>query len=59
MRQLPSSEKFLGAGKGVGAGAGEPLEHELSMEQLGMTHGRNLRWSPTWSCVQPGSQSQR
>jgi len=32
MRQLPSSEKFLGAGKGVGAGADEPLEHELSME---------------------------
>ena len=32
MLQLRSSEKFLGAGKGVGAGAGEPLEHEVSME---------------------------
>jgi hypothetical protein len=32
MWQLRSSEKFLGGGKGVGAGAGEPLEHELSME---------------------------
>jgi len=36
MWKLRSSEKFLGAGKGVrasaGAGAGEPLEHELSME---------------------------
>lgn len=32
MRQLPSREKFLGDGKGVGAGAGEPLKHELSME---------------------------
>lgn len=33
---LRSSEKFLGGGKGVsasaGAGAGEPLKHELSME---------------------------
>jgi len=32
MLQLRSSEKFLGAGKGVSAGAGEPLEHEVSME---------------------------
>lgn len=32
MGQLRLSEKFLGAGKGVGAGADEPLEHELSME---------------------------
>jgi hypothetical protein len=30
--QLRSSEKFLGAGKGAGAGADEVLEHELSME---------------------------
>lgn len=27
------------------------------MEQLGMTQGRNLSSSPTWSCVQPGSHS--